>query len=204
MKKRTMKTPMRFLFGIFLIVLGAQPTYADKTGQSTTIISFGGYQTTNGTDTVNGSQLAIAYVRYFADQWSYFGRLGNASGSGQHTENGRSITINAATTTLSGGLQWSKDIALNADKSNAMMPFIRGGLSLQQYTYDFAYQDSETGKTSGTGYGPLLMLGVKLNLSDHFTIIPGYHHEIIYIKSEEGDRIGMTSSGMVLALVARF
>ena len=198
-----MKKKFLFLFIATLLVLPllAPSLFAAKKGQSTTIVSFGSYQTTDGSDTVSGSQLALSYLSYFTNEWAYFAKLGNASASGQHTEGSQTSDLKAQTTTLSGGLQWSQDIDI---VSSEMMPFIGAGFSIQSYTYRFVYENSQIGETSGTGYGPLIQLGLKLNLSDHFIIIPGYHYEVIYIDTEDGEKKGMTSSGISLALVARF
>ena len=146
----------------------------------------------------------LMMVYCFADHWAFFGMLSSGSATGEHEDNETATEISSSATTLSGGLQWSYDIDFNDDGQEDLMPFIGAGLSLQKYSYDFNYEESEMGNTSGSGYGPLMRLGFKINASSHFVIIPGYHYSQIYIKTEEGSDRTMTSSGISLALVARF
>lgn len=169
----------------------------------TTSISFGGYQAKGGGDTVTGSQLAISMKKYFTDEWAYFFRICSASADGEHEEDGTTIDIDSNTTTLSGGVQWSYEIELD-DDGFELTPFVGAGLSVQQYSYNYDYPDSEIGQTSGVGYGPLFLFGIKVDLSKHFVIIPGYYYDQVYIKSEEGESKSVTSSGVSLALVVKF
>jgi outer membrane protein W len=177
---------------------------ADKKGQSIVSLSFGSYQTTDGTDTISGSRLSIAYLRYFVDHWAFFGTLGNGSATGEHEEEGVTTELTASTTSLSGGIQWSYGFDFNDDRSDELMPYVGVGVSMQKYDYEFSYEGSEIGSTSGSGYGPLLRLGVKIAASSHFIIIPGYSYNQITIRTEDGSDHSITSSGISLALVARF
>ena len=77
-------------------------------------------------------------------------------------------------------------------------------MSLQNYSYRFEYADSEIGETSGIGYGPIADIGIRIDIGRHFLIIPGYQFETIFISSESGDAVSVTSSGLSLALVIRF
>lgn len=185
------------------LTLGAQIQAAEPKGPVISL-SYGGYQTSGGTDTVTGSQLSITFFDYFTEHWSYLIRLSHGTASGQHTKDGESYDLSASTTTLSAGPQWSTNIDVNSDKREDLTPYLSAGLSVQRYTYDFDYQDSEVGKASGTGYGPFASLGLRISLSSNFVIIPGYTYEQISIETEEGEKRAFTSSGYSLALVARF
>ncbi|MBU3914595.1 hypothetical protein KKA14_03590, partial [bacterium] len=59
----------------FMFISLSFPVVAEKRGQVISQISFGGYQATDGQDTVGGSQLSIGMFGYFTDQWSFFFRL---------------------------------------------------------------------------------------------------------------------------------
>ncbi|MBU2645935.1 hypothetical protein KKI24_14595 [bacterium] len=184
-----------------LLLSSSEFLYAQNRIQSVTNISFGSYFETHGDDQVNGTMLSIAYKRFFTEQWAYFVSLGNGSASGDHTNpDGSSVTLNSSRTSLSGGLKWHYYFS----SKPGVIPYIGAGISIQQYAYDFDYVGSEIGTTTGTGYGPLLMAGVRIDVSRHFLIIPGYQFEQIYIESESGDQKVLTSSGLMLALVIRF
>ncbi len=192
------------LFSIFILISLSFPAFAAKSGQVISHISFGGYQATDGQDTVDGSQLSIGLYTYFTDQWSFFFHLSDGSATGRHTENSVSTDLSASMTTLSGGFQWSYDISINSDGKPDFVPYIGAGMSLQNYSYDFNYSGSKTGKVSGTGYGPLFLIGLKINLADFLVVIPGFHYDQIYIETEQGNQSSVTSSGYSLALVLRF
>ncbi len=189
--------------GLTSLLLSTSGFGAERYG-ATTSISYGAYQTTDGENTLNGSQLAISFMSHFAEQWSYFIRLGNGSANGTHTENGTSYDLKSNTTTLTGGIHWSYELDLNSDNQEDLTPYIGTGISAQKYEYDFEYPDSKVGKTSGTGYGPFITLGLKVSLSTNIVLIPGYHYEQINIKTEDGSDRSFTSSGISLAFVARF
>jgi outer membrane protein W len=184
-------------------VICIQASAAKKHG-SITSISYGGYQTTDGEDTLNGSKLAVSFTSYFAEQWSYFIRLSKGNATGTRSENSNTYELKADTTTLTGGIRWSYDFDINSDNQDELSPYIGTGLSVQKYEYDFDYQGSEVGKTSGTGYGPFVNLGLKIAISSNIVIVPGYHYERIAIKTEEGLDRSFSSSGLSLAFVARF
>lgn len=194
------------VFSIAFVISSLVSTglYAERKGTMTTTVSFGGYQATDGSDTITGSQLALGVVTYFTENWAWFARLGSESAQGQHTENGETAEISAGSTTLSGGVQFSLTLKMGDDGESKFVPYAGAGLSVQKYHYDFSYEGSETGNTSGTGYGPLFMIGLNINFSDRFILIPGYHFNQIYIKTEEGENKTITSSGTSIAFVAMF
>ncbi len=187
-----------------LILICQSPAFSEEKFQSVTSISYGAYQTTDGDNTLNGTQLAVSYMSHFTKQWSYFIRLSNGSASGTHSENGESYDLKSTNSTLTGGIRWSYDFDINSDNDADLSPFIGTGLSVQRYEYDFEYPNSEVGKTSGTGYGPFASLGIKIAISSNIVIIPGYHYEQITIKTEDEEDRAFTSSGTSLAFVARF
>ncbi len=198
--KFLIKSSLLTVFALFISL----SLLADKKGQSIMSLSFGSYQASDGTDTVSGSRLSIAYLRYFMDHWAYFGALGSGSATGEHEENGTTSELSASTVTLSGGIQWSYGLDLNSDREEELMPYVGAGLSVQNYSYDYDYDGSEVGTTSGTGWGPLFRLGVKISVSSRFVIIPGYSYNQVTIQTEDGADHTITSSGVSLALVARF
>lgn len=187
-----------------LILSFYQTAFSEEKHRSVTSISYGAYQTTDGDNTLNGTQLALSYMSHFSEQWSYFVRLSNGSASGTHSENGESYDLKSSNSTLTGGIRWSYDFDVNSDNDTDLSPFIGGGLSAQKYEYEFEYPGSDVGKTSGTGYGPFVNLGLKIALSANIVIVPGYHYEQITIKTEDGEDRAFTSSGTSLAFVAKF
>lgn len=187
-----------------LILTFHSQVFSEETYRSVTSISYGAYQKTDGDDTLSGSQLAVSYMSRFSEQWSYFLRLSNGSASGTHTENGESYDLKSSNSTLTGGVRWSYDFDVNSDNDTDLSPYVGAGLSVQKYEYDFEYPGSEVGKTSGTGYGPFVSLGLKIAISANIVIVPGYHYEQITIKTEDGEDRAFTSSGTSLAFVARF
>ncbi len=191
----------RRILALILIFWCSQTLYAQSKTKSVTNISFGTYAETHGDDQVNGTALSISYKRFFTDQWAYFIGLGNGSATGEHKyADGSSVSIKSSRSSLSGGLKWHYYV----DSVPWLIPYVGAGISIQSYAYDFDYVGSEIGSTSGTGYGPLLMTGARIDIGKHFLIIPGYQFEQIYIESETGDQIVLTSSGFILALVIRF
>lgn len=186
---------------LFFIMLCSSQTLYGKTKKSTTILSFGGYSEVTADDQVNGTSLSISHKRFFTDHWAWFLQLGSGSATGTHEiDDDTSTTIKSSRSSLSGGLKWHYE----TETMEWLTPYLGGGLSIQSYSYDFEYSGSEIGSTEGTGYGPLFMAGVRLDVASHFLIIPSYQWEQIYIKSESGKTATVTSSGFVLALMIRF
>ncbi|MCP4749282.1 MAG: outer membrane beta-barrel protein [Proteobacteria bacterium] len=190
-----------FSFCLVLAISLSSPVLAQKSGKTIANISFGDYQASDGQDTVSGSQLSLGILNYLSDEWAFFIRISNGSATGEHgNPDGSTTSLSSSMTSLGGGLQWSYDLETKPE----LTPFIGAGLSLKDYVYDFDYSDSDTGKTSGLGYGPLLLFGMKINVAKHFIVIPGYHFDQTYIESETGGKRTITSSGLSLALVLRF
>lgn len=200
----TSKYSVRLCFITFLTFLWIAPVNAVGNRYSATTISFGGYQSTAGTDTLTGSQLAISYLHQFADQWAYFFRVASGNAEGQHTENNVTTELSASTTTFTGGVQWSYDLDINSDQNEDLTPYLGIGISIQNYRYDLDYEESDIGETTGTGYGPFLSAGLKIAISPNIVLIPGYHYDQINIETEDNTEHTVTSSGFSLALVARF
>lgn len=192
----------RKFFPVFILICMCHPLYAKGNKNKTiTNISFGSYIDTHGDDQTSGSMLSIALKHFVTDEWAYFIRLGNGSASGTHEfADGTSTDIKSSRSFLSGGPIWQ----YNSESVEWLQPYVGVGLSYQSYEYDYEYAGSEIGSTSGTGYGPLFMTGVRMDIASHFLIIPGYQFEQIYIKSESGAEQVITSSGFMLALVIRF
>ncbi len=175
--------------------------FAQNQIRSVTNISFGSYQESHGVDQVDGTMLSIGYKRFFTEQWAYFVRLGNGSATGEYkSADGSVIGLKSSRTSLSGGIMWR----YISDANQNVIPYVGTGISIQRYSYDFDHADSEIGATSGTGYGPLLTAGARIEVSKRFTIIPGYQYEQIIIKSESGQQRALISSGLLLALVMSF
>ncbi len=197
----SMPTRFKGVLTLILLMTFSPYVFAQNEIQSVTHISFGSYQEAHSVDKVYGTMLSIGHKRFFTSQWAYFMKLGNGSASGEYIgADGSLVALNSSRTSLSGGLLWHYLV----DSESSLIPYIGAGISIQSYTYDFDHSDSEIGKTSGTGYGPIMMAGARIVLTRHFTIVPGYQYEQIIIKSESGEMQALTSSGFLLALVMRF
>lgn len=189
------------VFVIFFMGCAVSSLTAQSLPESVTNISFGSYSETHGDDRISGGALSISHKRFFTEKLAYFVGITNASASGTHdNEDGTSVDLQSERTSLQGGLKWH----YMTESNPWLIPYVGGGLSLHSYSYDFEYENSEIGSTSGTGYGPLLMFGARMDIAKHFLIIPGYQYEQIYIESEAGEEIVLTSAGFMLALVIRF
>lgn len=188
-------------FSLLMIIIFSATLSALPRVKSITNISFGDYQASDGKDTIQGAQLAIGLTVYFSEQWAYFMKISDGSAKGEHENPDGSTTIlKSSKTDLSGGLQLSYYMETDPE----LTPYVGVGVTLESYNFDFDYMESEIGKSSGLGYGPLVMLGVKVDLAKHFLIIPSYQFDQIYIKSENGNQRTIVSSGFSLALVIRF
>jgi len=188
---------------VFLLLFLIPPATAVSQDEKkiVTQIAFGDYQANDGADIVVGSQFTLGMQIINSDHWAYFFRLSEGQAEGQHEfADGSTTRISAATITLSGGIQYRYPIEMEPE----LTPYVGGGVSLQNYSYDFDYLDSELGNTSGIGYGPLLTFGVRINVARHLLVIPNYQFEKIFIKAENGDQKSVTASGVSLALVLRF
>ena len=193
--------PGKWLVFLLLLLIPPATAVSQDERKIVTQIAFGDYQTNDGADTIIGSQFSLGMQIINSDHWAYFFRLSDGRAEGQHEfTDGSKTVISAATTTLSGGIQYRYSIEMKPE----LTPYVGVGLSLQNYSYTFDYPDSEIGNTSGIGYGPLLTFGVRINVARHFLIIPNYQFEKIFIKAENGDQKSVTVSGVSLALVLRF
>jgi outer membrane protein W len=169
--------------------------------KSVTNISFGSYQEDDGTDSVRGSQWSIGFTSFWSDRWAYVVGWNNGAASGEHTlSDGTFVAISSQKTTLSGGLQWHYE----NDRVPALTPYVGVGVAVRQYRYDYQYPGSQTGVTSGTGWGPLFQAGMKIMLARSFIVIPGFQYESVTIETESGSERTVVSSGMLVALVFRF
>jgi len=190
------------LSSIILIFIGSQDLMAAaRRVSSVTNVSFGSYEETDGHDSVSGSQWSLGFKYFLSDSWAYFLGVESGKAEGQHQlTDGKTVPLEAEKTSFSGGLQWHWLF----DDLPELTPYVGAGITIRRYRYDFNYSNSPIGVTSGTGYGPLLSLGVKVDLAEHFLIIPGYQYEQVTIETENGAERAVTSSGFWLALVIRF
>ncbi|MBU2514822.1 hypothetical protein KJ966_26160 [bacterium] len=189
---------------LMLLTCTFTSTLAISKNSSVTSFTFSDYQLSDGTDTLSGSRIGISYQRSFSKLWSYFFRLSNGSAVGKHKINGSSAELVANTTSITGGLHGSYNLDYNSNNVPDLIPYGGIGLTLQDYHYDFTYEGSKVGNTSGFGYGPLILFGITMSVSDSFSIIPGYYFETLYINTETGENHSLTSSGLTLAFVVRF
>ena len=188
---------------VFLLLFLILPIMAMSQDENSTVthIAFGDFQASDGVDIVTGSQFSIGVQIFFSDHWANFYRLTDGRAEGLHEfANGNTTQLSAKTTTLSGGIQYRYKIEMDPE----LTPYVGAGISLQNYRYDFNYTDSEIGKTSGIGYGPLITFGIRIDIAKHVLIIPSYQFENIIIQAENGDSKNITTSGLSLALVLRF
>jgi|GEM_PF-1872273 len=169
--------------------------------RATTYLAFGGYLATDGEDSIQGSQISLGLTLPFEQSWDYFARVSSEQATGTHKNtDGSTSNLSADTVSFQGGLQWN----FIRQAEQKFIPYISGGLSLQTYNYDFQTRESEIGKTSGIGAGYFTSLGLKMNLSRNFRMIPAYHFSQNYIQTEEGSQKAITSSGTSIALIASF
>ena len=191
---------IKFFILIFLTILNVTIVNAAE-NRASTYISFGQYVTSDGDDTVTGSRLSISFINPITDLLSYYLKIETGSASGKHTNSDDSETeITSSHTNAGSGLQVNFDLT---DK-NRYMFFLGSGLLLQSYQYDYNYPDSQTGKTSGIGYGYTAYIGIKFKAAKNFIIIPSYNYEQVNIKSEEGEQRTTTTAGASLALAIAF
>ena len=178
---------------------------AIEKNRSVTSIYYSQYKLSDGEDTLSGSRIGLSYRRELTEIWSYFVRVNSGSASGTHeADDGSETELKASTIGLSGGMRVQYDVDVNSNGESDLIPYLGVGLTVQSYNYDFSYQDSEVGETSGTGYGPVVTLGMTIIVSDGFSLIPGYYYESVTIKTEGGDSKTISSSGVSFAFVARF
>lgn len=197
---RSIKQFIKFTLILFLVGTNGMVVNAANKNASTHI-SYGQYTTTDGDDTVAGSRLSISYIKPFTDLLSYYIKLSNGSATGTHTnDDGTKTDIKSSHTNLGSGLQIDFDLTEN----NRYILFLGSGLILQSYQYDFDYPNSETGKTSGTGYGYNAFVGFKFRVAENIIIIPSYNYEQVIIKSEDGNSRNTTTAGTSLALAVAF
>jgi len=190
----------RVLFPIFMLVCLCHSLFAEQ-NKNITNVSFGSYIETHGGDHTSGTMLSIAVKHFVSDAWAYFVRLGNGHASGSHEfGDGTAAEIKSSRSFVSGGPIWHYPL----ESAKWLQPYVGFALSVQSYRYDYKYSGSEIGSTSGTGYGPLFLAGVRMDIASHFLIIPGYEFEQIHIESENGENQIVSSSGIILALVIRF
>jgi hypothetical protein len=187
---------------LLIFLIGANVVVANAANKNpSTHISFGQYTTTDGDDTVTGSRLSVSYVKPITDLLSYFIKISNGSATGTHSNDDDTETnIKSSHTNLGSGLQVNFDLT---DKDKYIL-FLGSGLLLQSYQYDFDYPNSETGETSGTGYGYNAFIGFKYRAAKNFIIIPSYNYEQVIITSEDGTSRNPTTAGTSLALAIAF
>jgi len=192
--------PIRVFLLISLILLNLTIVNAAE-NRASTHISFGQYASSDGDDTVVGSRISISFINPISDVLSYYLKASTGSASGKHTNSDNSETeITSSHTNAGSGLQLNFDLTDN-DK---FILFLGSGLLLQSYQYDYDYPDSETGKTSGIGYGYTAYTGIKFRAARNFIIIPSYNYEQVIIKSEAGKQRTTTTAGASLALAIAF
>ncbi len=122
-------------------------------------------------------------------------KIGASYGSttGNREVDGQAVPLTANFTELRTGL------TLFFKPNRTVVPFAGGGLSVTAYDMDFAYQNSEIGKTSGTGGGVFGDLGFEVRLGGGFTLIPFFRVSIHTITSDQGVSRSLLSEGAGIA-----
>lgn len=164
-----------------------------------TTFSYGAYALSDGDETVEGRKFSLGIKMPFSDNWSYIADISRADATGEHTNNDqKKVDISSNSTSVSGGIQWQ----IQVEKS--FIPFISAGISIQRYEFDFDYDDSETGETSGIGYGPVFSIGSKIKIGKRVSIIPSYYYSSMFYETEKNRNRTATSSGLLLAFLVGF
>lgn len=193
-----------YLFRLFavLLFLAVLPLHslAAQTAKpmATTTLTFSSYRISNGDDTLDGSGLKIGVVIPFHEGWGFYSAASVGQAEGTHkNDDGTESKLEADTTSFAAGISWTSN-------HRSIRPYFQVGPLFQRYTYKFEYAGSETGSTSGTSLGFTVGTGVEFQLSNTFTLIPGYAYSSVEYQTESGTTKTMTSGGMTLALVAGF
>ena len=100
--------------------------------------------------------------------------------------------------------QYHSGLTLYFNSKSAFSPFVGGGLSVLEYTIDYAYEGSEVGETSGVGLGAYSMVGMNINLTRRMTFIPIYQFSAHSIETEDGDPVTIIGGGLQLSLRISF
>lgn len=185
---------------LFFILIAINIGYARERSTVTTL-SYGIHSITASSQTIEGSKIALSIRVPFDESWSYNFSLSDAAASGFYQNSDGTVKeITAQTTGVSGGAHWQMDIGEHQN----ITPFVSAAFLVQQYKFDFSYEGSETGKTSGVGYGPMILLGTRVRVGRTFSFIPSYYYETLYYDSEKKGKKTATSSGVQLSLVIGF
>jgi len=160
-----------------IILCSSLNAFGENRNQPITTLAFGAYELQSGSESVSGSQF-----------------------SSHIDESGDTYTLEATTYTFSTGIKWNWILK----KAPFIIPYISGGIALQNYVYEFNAPNSNIGTTSGVGYGPLASLGIRFRVGRNFTLIPEYYYSLLTITSGSGDQVSVTSAGTSLALIFGF
>lgn len=162
-------------------------------GDTRTSIFAGSASLRAGDDTTTGTSFGGGWGVEIQDHLLWSISASHTTTTGERVVNGRTVPLSADSTNLLTGLTHF----FNADST--FVPFTGGGFSLAAYDIDFAYQNSEIGKTSGTGGGVFGRLGVELRLSRNFTFIPQFNFSIHSIRTDQGGTDSLISDGLLLS-----
>ena len=179
-----------------LVLLGNNAFAFQK--RTITQISFGSYQVSDSEANLYGTRLAVGVKQLLDPNWAWFGAVSQGDAIGSEKINGIEYESTASSTALTGGGEWRTQAAEDIE------PFVGLGMIAESYSYDFTSPGSKTGKTSGTGLGPMSNLGVRFQLGQSFIFIPTYQYSLLRYQTEAGDNASMISSGLYIALVFRF
>ena len=116
-----------------------------------------------------------------------------SSTTGNREVDGQNVPLSANFAELRTGM------TLFFRPGKTVVPFAGGGLSLAAYDMDFAYRNSEIGKTTGTGGGVFGDLGFEVRLGGGFTLIPFFRVSIHTITSDQGVSRSLMSEGAGIA-----
>jgi hypothetical protein len=154
----------------------------------------GGASLRAGDDTTTGTSLGVGWGIEIQNGVLWSINASHTSTDGERQVNGQTVPLSATSTNVHTGLTHF------FATTGAFVPFTGGGLSVAAYDIDYSYQNSEIGKTSGTGGGIFARLGIEVRLNRRFTVIPQYNLSIHSIRSDQGDSRSLISDGLVLAL----
>lgn len=184
------------VFGVLLaagLVAWGQAATA-KQGDTRTTFFVSSASLTAGDDTTIGSIFGGGWGVEIQDQLLWSISASHTSTEGDRTVNGQNVPLTASSTNLQTGL------TVFFNPGSRFVPFTGGGLSVAAYDIDFAYQNSEIGKTSGTGGGVFGRLGLEVRLGAGFTLIPQINFSIHSIRSDQGASKSLLSDGVGLAI----
>ena len=179
---------------LFAAILPAQIQAAQ--GDSRMGLFVGNHSFRAGEDYTTGVAFGLSYGYEFYKDLLWMLSLTSASTSGLKEVDDEKFELEASSSIVKSGIR----AYFNRESGNKVIYYIEGGISAMSYNIDYTYPGCEVCKTAGTGPGAYAGTGLEVRMTKNSTFIPQFNLQGHRITKENGEKLNVTSTSLLISL----